>query len=54
MGVKTLKFNNVILDQKTINKYKEPIDLLSVDLDHIVYLINLNMMTKVLNILLVT
>ena len=36
MGGKTLKFNNIILNKKKIDKSKEPIDLLSVDLDHIV------------------
>ena len=33
---KTLKFNNIILNKKKIHKTKEPIDLLSVDLDQIV------------------
>ena len=36
MSKKTLKFNNIILNKKEFNKSKEPIDLLSVDLDHIV------------------
>ena len=31
MSEKTLKFNNIILNKKTIHRSKEPIDLLSVD-----------------------
>ena len=33
---KTLKFNNIILNKKKLHRSKEPIDLLSVDLDQIV------------------
>ena len=33
---KTLKFNDIILNKKEFHKSKEPIDLLSVDLDQIV------------------
>ena len=33
---KTLKFDNIILNKKKIHRSKEPIDLLSVDLDQIV------------------
>ena len=51
MSEKTLKFNNAILNKKKCHRSKEPIDLLSVDLDQIV---NLNIMTKALSILLVT
>ena len=47
MSEKTLKFNNIILNKKKFHRFKEPIDLLSVDL------INLNIMAKVLSILLV-
>ena len=36
MYEKTLKFNNIILNKKKIHRSKEPIDLLSVDLDQIV------------------
>ena len=36
MHVKILNFNNIIVDKKTFHKHKEPIDLLSVDLDQIV------------------
>ena len=36
MGAKILKFSNIIMDKKTFHKSKEPIDLLSVDLDQIV------------------
>ena len=57
MSEKTLKFDNIILNNKTFHRSKEPIYLLSVDLDQIVvsyYLISLNIMTKALSILLVT
>ena len=36
MSEKTLKFNNIILNQKKFHRSKEPNDLLSVDLDQIV------------------
>ena len=36
MSEKTLKFNNIILNKKKFHRSKEPIDLLSVDLDQIV------------------
>ena len=36
MSQKTLKFNNIVLNKKTFHRSKEPIDLLSVDLDQIV------------------
>ena len=36
MTEKTLKFNNIILNKKKLHRSKEPIDLLSVDLDQIV------------------
>ena len=36
MSEKTLKFNNIILNKKKFHKSKEPIDLLSADLDQIV------------------
>ena len=36
MSEKTLKFNNIRLNKKKFHKSKEPIDLLSVDLDQIV------------------
>ena len=36
MSEKALKFNNIILDKKTFDKLKEPINLLSVELDQIV------------------
>ena len=36
MSQKTLKFNNIILNKKKFHRSKEPIDLLSVDLDQIV------------------
>ena len=34
MSEKRLKFNNVKLNKKKVHKCKEPIDLLSVCLDH--------------------
>ena len=36
MSEKTLKFKNVILNKKRFHRSKEPVDLLSVDLDWIV------------------
>ena len=36
MSEKTLKFNNIRLNKKEFHKSKEPIDLLSVDVDQIV------------------
>ena len=36
MSEKKLKFNNIIPNKKKFHKSKEPIDLLSVDLDQIV------------------
>ena len=36
MSEKTLKFNNIRLNKKEFHKSKEPIDLLSVNVDQIV------------------
>ena len=36
MNVKILKFNNIILNKKSFHKRKEPIDLLSVNIDRII------------------
>ena len=36
MSEKALKFNDIILDKKEFHKSKEPIDLLSVNVDQIV------------------
>ena len=36
MGVKILRFNNIILNKKTFHNLKEPIDLFSVNIDQIV------------------
>ena len=36
MNEKTLKFNNIILNKKKFHRSKEPIDLLSIDLDQTV------------------
>ena len=36
MSEKTLKFSNIILNKIKFHRSKEPIDLLSVDLDQIV------------------
>ena len=54
MGEKTLTFKNIRLNKKEFHKSKEPIDLMSVIVDQIVYLINLNIITKALTILLFT
>ena len=35
MSEKTLQFNNIILNKKEFHRYKEPIDLFSVNLDQI-------------------
>ena len=45
MSEKTIKFNNIRLNKKEFLKSKEPIDLMSVDVDQIVvseYLTNLS------------
>ena len=36
MSVKILKFNNIVVNKKSFQKCKEPVDLLSIDLDQIV------------------
>ena len=36
MSKKTLKFNNIRLNEKVFHKFKEPIDLISVNVDQIV------------------
>ena len=57
MSEKTLKFNNIRLNKKEFHKSKEPIDLMSVNVDQIVvseYLKNLSIIMKALSILLVT
>ena len=36
MREKTLQFNDIILNKKEFHKFKEPIDLLSVEADQIV------------------
>ena len=54
MDEKTLKFNNNRLNKKEFHKSREPIELMSVIVDQIVYLINLNIITKALSILLFT
>ena len=36
MTEKTLKFNNISLNKKEFHKFKEPVDLFSVNLDQIV------------------
>ena len=54
MSEKTLKFNDIILNKKEFHRSKEPVDLFSVSVDQILYLKNLNIITKSLSILLVT
>ena len=54
MSEKTLKFGNIRLNKKEFHKSQQPIDLKSVNLDQILYLTNLSIVTKVLNVLLVT
>ena len=56
MSEKTLKFNNIKLNKKECHKSKKPIDLLSVDVDQLVFnkfLTDFNIITKALSILLV-
>ena len=57
MSEKTLKFNNIRLNKKEFHKSKEPIDLLSVNVDQIVVpdkFKHNNIITKALSILLAT
>ena len=54
MKVKILKFNNIILNKKLLYKRKEPIDLLSVNMDRIVVSDKFKQITKTLRISLVT
>ena len=54
MSEKTLKCENTRVNKKEFHKSKQPIDLMSVNVDQIVYLTNLSIVTKALNILLVT
>ena len=54
MSEKKLKFNNIRVNKKDSRKSKQPIDLMSGNLDQIVTLTNLSIVTKVLNISLVT
>ena len=53
MSESILKFNNMKVNKKEFCKSKQAIDLDSVNVDQIVYLINLSIVTKALNILLV-
>ena len=48
MSEKTLKFNNIRLNKKEFHKSKEPISLVAVIVDQIVYLTNLSIITKAL------
>ena len=54
MSEKTLKFGNIRLNKKEFHKSQQSIDLKSVNLDQVLYLTNLSIVTKVLNVLLVT
>ena len=45
MSEKTLKFKNIRFNKKIFHKSKESIDLFSVNIDEIVYLTNLNIIT---------
>ena len=54
MSEKTLQFNDIILNKKEFHRFKEPIDLFSVNVDQNLCLINLNIIKKFLSILLVT
>ena len=54
MNEKTLQFNDIILNKKEFHRSKDPVELFSVNVDQILYLTNLNIITKSLSILLVT
>ena len=54
MSEKTLKFNNAGVNKKEFHKSKQPIDLMSVNVDQIVVSDKLSIITKALSILLVT
>ena len=55
MPVEILKFKNIIVDKEAFHKFKEPIDLLSVNTDQIVVSDKCkNIITKALSISLVT
>ena len=53
MSVKTLKFDNITLNKKEFHKSKQPIGLMSVNVDQTVVSNNLSIVTKALSILLV-
>ena len=54
MSEKTIKFNNIRVNKKEFHKSKQPIDLMSVNVDQIVVSGSLSIVTKALSILLVT
>ena len=54
MSEKALKFNNIRVNKKEFHKSKQPIDLMSVNVDQIVVSDKLSIITKALSILLVT
>ena len=54
MSEKTLKFNNIRVNKKEFHKSKQPIELMSANVDQIVISDKFSIVTKVLNILLVT
>ena len=54
MSEKTLKFNNIRVNKKEFHKSKQPIDLMSVNVDQIVVSDKFKLATKVISILMVT
>ena len=54
MSEKALKINNTRVNKKEFHKYKQPIDLMSVNVDQIVLSDKFKHSTKALNISLVT
>ena len=46
MSVKTLKFDNITLNKKEFHKSKQPIGLMSVNVDQTVVSDNLSIVTK--------
>ena len=54
MSEKTITFDNIRVNKKNFRKFKQPINLDLINLDHIVILKNLSIVMTVLNTLLVT
>ena len=53
MAEQTLKFSNIRINKKEFHKSKQPIDLMSVNIDQIIVLTSLNIVKKIISIILV-